>query len=104
MIEWNEEQLTKQLKEKDQVVVFFYTPLCGTCQVAKKMLTVAEAMLPGTEIGMCNLNFMPHQAKRYEIESVPCLIMIERNEIRQKMYAFHSIEYILNELKPFCLT
>ncbi|MDQ0247292.1 thioredoxin-like negative regulator of GroEL [Bacillus fengqiuensis] len=104
MIEWNEEQLTKQLKEKDRVVVFFYTPLCGTCQVAKKMLTVAEAMLPGAEIGMCNLNFMPHQAKQYEIESVPCLIMIERNEIRQKMYAFHSIEYILNELKPIYLT
>lgn len=100
MIEWNEEQLNEQLKEKDRAVVFFYTPLCGTCQVAKKMLTVAEAMLPGMEIGMCNLNFMPYKAKQYEIESVPCLIAIEEDEIRQKMYAFHSIEHILSELRP----
>ena len=101
MIEWKEEQLNEQLKEKGRMVVFFYTPLCGTCQVAKKMLTVAEAMLPGIEIGMCNLNFMPYKAKQYEIESVPCLIMIEQEQIRKKMYAFHSIEYILDELKSF---
>jgi thiol-disulfide isomerase/thioredoxin len=98
MIEWNEEQLDNVLKEKGEAAVFFYTPLCGTCQMAKKMVMVAEAMIEGAEVGMCNLNFMPAKASRYEIESVPCLIIVKEQEIQKKMYAFHSIEHVLGEL------
>jgi thiol-disulfide isomerase/thioredoxin len=103
MIEWTEGQLDGQLKEKEKVIVFFHTPLCGTCQLAKKMLRVVEAMLPDVEIGMCNLNFMPDKAEIYAIESVPCLIMIENNQVKKKIYAFHSIEYLLEELKQILL-
>ena len=103
MIDWTKEQLDGQLKEKEKVIVFFYTPLCGTCQLAKKMLTVAQAMLPDVEIGMCNLNFMPDKAEIYAIESVPCLIMVENNQVKKKIYAFHSIEYLLEEFKNFSL-
>ncbi|MFC3886667.1 thioredoxin family protein [Bacillus songklensis] len=103
MIDWTETQLDRQLKENDRVIVFFHTPLCGTCQLAKKMLTVTEALLPDVEIGMCNLNFMPDKAEIYAIESVPCLIMIENNQVKKKIYAFHSIEYLLEELKSFSL-
>jgi len=47
MQEWSEKQLDDQLKEGQRAFIFFHTPFCGTCQLAKKMLTVAEAMLPG---------------------------------------------------------
>lgn len=46
MQEWSEKQLDDQLKEGERAFIFFHTPFCGTCQLAKKMLTVAEAMLP----------------------------------------------------------
>ncbi|MBM7704573.1 thioredoxin family protein [Metabacillus iocasae] len=99
MQEWTEQQLKEKQNEHEQLVIFFYTPLCGTCQVSKKMLAVVEQLLPHLNVGMCNLNYMPNQAEVYEIESVPCLIVLDKNKVQKKLYAFHSVEYLLNELK-----
>lgn len=99
MQEWSEKQLDDQLKEGQRVFIFFHTPFCGTCQLAKKMLTVAEAMLPGVTIGMSNLNYMPSKAEVFSIESVPCLIEVKNGEMVKKLYAFHSIEHVLEELR-----
>ncbi|KOO37100.1 thioredoxin family protein [Priestia koreensis] len=99
MQEWTEQQAELQLAKKGMQVIFFYTPMCGTCQVSKKMLEVAAELVPQLEIGMCNLNYMPKMAERFEIESVPCLIAVENDRIYKKIYAFRSIEYLLGELR-----
>lgn len=36
MEEWTEEQLDEKLNKDERTVIFFHTPLCGTCQLAKK--------------------------------------------------------------------
>ncbi|WP_110113791.1 thioredoxin family protein [Bacillus sp. CGMCC 1.16541] len=99
MQEWTEQELEQKYQEHEDLIIFFYTPLCGTCQVSKKMLTVVEQLLPNLNVGMCNLNYMPKQAAVYEIESVPCLIVLNNNKVTKKLYAFQSVEYLLNELK-----
>jgi thioredoxin-like negative regulator of GroEL len=99
MQEWSEKQLDDQLKEGQRAFIFFHTPFCGTCQLAKKMLTVAEAMLPDVTIGMSNLNYMPSKAEVFSIESVPCLIEVKNGSMVKKLYAFHSIEHVLEELR-----
>ena len=98
MEEWTEGQLDEKLNKDERTVIFFHTPLCGTCQLAKKMLTVAEAVIPELTIGMSNLNYMPAKASLLEIESVPCLIEFENGEMKQKLYAFHSVEHVLERL------
>lgn len=32
--------------EDDLFLLYLYTPFCGTCQLAKKMLAVVDAMQP----------------------------------------------------------
>lgn len=32
--------------QDDVYLLYLYTPFCGTCQLASKMLTVVEEMLP----------------------------------------------------------
>lgn len=100
MIELTEEQL-KEIEEKEKIVLYLYTPLCGTCQLAKKMLTVVEAAIPSLTIYMKDLNFIPRYAEKWKVESVPCLLVIEKGEIKYKKYAFHSIEHLYESLKPY---
>jgi thioredoxin-like negative regulator of GroEL len=97
MKEWNKEDLESVFTKKLTGIVYFYTPLCGTCQLASKMLRVAAEMIP-SEIGMINLNFYPDLAIKLEIESVPCLVLLKEGRIRDKIYAFHSVPFLLEKI------
>ncbi|MEI4801357.1 thioredoxin family protein [Bacillus sp. NPDC077411] len=99
MIDWTGHEAVVAVRDQDKTVLYVYTPMCGTCQLAKKMLTVVEAALPHLEIGMLNVNYAPHFAREYEIESVPCLLIFEKNQLVKKIYAFQSVEYLYMELQ-----
>jgi thioredoxin 1 len=99
MKEWTKEQIETFLDEKKTGYVYFYTPMCGTCQVAGKMLTVIEQLLPETISGKADLNYHPSMAERFEIESVPCLIVLNKGNVHEKVYAFQSVPYLYEKLK-----
>ncbi|WP_242216602.1 thioredoxin family protein [Bacillus cereus group sp. BfR-BA-01380] len=99
MIEWTGHEAVVAVRDQDKTVLYVYTLMCGTCQLAKKMLTVVEATLPDLEIGMLNVNYVPHFALEYKIESVPCLLIFEKNQLVKKIYAFQSVKYLYMELQ-----
>lgn len=99
MQEWSRE-IIKEAVAGDQIgLIYLYTPLCGTCQVAGKMLTVIEELLPNVSIGKTDLNYMPDLAEKWEIESVPCLLIFKRGKLEEKVYAFQSVPDLLNKIK-----
>lgn len=79
--------------------IYTFTPLCGTCQVAGRMLDIAKEVLPIVPLEKVNLNYAKELAEEYQIESVPCLILIKDNQIIEKIYAFHSVPYLVDRLK-----
>jgi len=93
MIDLTKEQL-QLIEKEDQFILYLYTPLCGTCQLAKKMLTIVEEAIPSISIYMKDLNYIPTYAEKWQIESVPCLLIFQNGEIKLKKYAFHSLEHI----------
>lgn len=99
MIDWTGHEAAVAVRDQEKTVLYAYTPMCGTCQLAKKMLTVVEVALPHLEIGMLNVNYAPHFAREYQIESVPCLLIFEKNQLVKKIYAFQSVEYLYTELQ-----
>jgi thioredoxin 1 len=99
MKEWTKEQIETFLDEKKTGYVYFYTPMCGTCQVAGKMLTVIEQLLPEMSSGKADLNYHFSMAERFEIESVPCLIVLNKGNVQEKVYAFQSVPYLYEKLK-----
>ncbi|MEH7082850.1 thioredoxin family protein [Neobacillus drentensis] len=98
MIEWNRNELSAFIEGKTNGLVYFYTPMCGTCQVASKMLQVIEELVE-VDMGKMNLNFYPDLAREYEIESVPCLLLVEAGEVKETLYAFHSVPFLLEKIK-----
>jgi thioredoxin-like negative regulator of GroEL len=84
--------------DEQAFALYFYTPLCGTCQVASKMLDVVEQLKTGYSFGKADLNFMPEMAKKFSIESVPCLLLFQNGRVIEKLYAFHSVPYIYEKM------
>src|SRR3954453_12467319 len=100
MNEWNRTDLTAFLDGAKTGLVYFYTPMCGTCQVASKMLQVIEELVE-LDMGKMNLNFYPDLAEKFEIESVPCLLFVEAGEVKETLYAFQSVPFLLEKIKQY---
>lgn len=84
---------------EDTKFLYLYTPLCGTCQVAGRMLSVVEQLLPDSNWLKADLNFVPFLAEEYAIESVPCLLVLKNNQLIKKIYAFQSVPFLYENLK-----
>ncbi|MCQ6279000.1 thioredoxin family protein [Bacillus sp. EB600] len=103
MREWNHDELLAFLTAKATGIVYIYTPLCGTCQVASKMMRVVAEM-SDLDMGMMNLNFYPELAVNMAVESVPCLLLIKEGIVVDKIYAFHSVPFLLEKINELKLT
>ena len=87
----------EQKMQESQAFLYLYTPLCGTCEVASKMLEIVKVLNPSLQVGKINVNYNQNIAIKYKVESVPCLLIAENGIIQQKIYAFQSVPY-LNDL------
>jgi thioredoxin 1 len=99
MEEWTHKEWLKEKNTNNVAVIYLYTPMCGTCQVASKMLDVVEELLPDMLMGKANLNFVQEIAELYQVESVPCLLVTKNGELAEKIYAFQSVPYLYGKLK-----
>jgi thioredoxin-like negative regulator of GroEL len=100
MNDWNLDEVSSFLNNHSSGLIYFYTPLCGTCQVASRMLEVIEKMVDVT-LGKMNLNFYPVLAEKFEIESVPCLLFIKDGKVVEMIYAFHSVPFLYEKIKQY---
>jgi thiol-disulfide isomerase/thioredoxin len=95
------EEITEhEVGTNNRPFVFFYTQMCGTCQLGEKMLSIVEEALQ-IKISKCNINFISKKTKELQVESVPCLIIWDNAGIVKKIYAFHSVDYLFKELKRY---
>lgn len=108
LIELDEEELLKQLARqskagKKPAFVYFYTPLCGTCKLARRMLEVVDVALNHLQIYTCNINLMPKQAQIWKITSVPALLVFYGTDVDNQLYRFQSVEHLYAFLKPYAM-
>lgn len=96
---WSREEWEMIKEQSEKTLFYLYTPICGTCAVASKMMDVLVAMQPSLPIGKADLNYIQDVAIDYEIESVPCLLISRNGVITEKIYAFHSVTYLLAKIE-----
>jgi thioredoxin-like negative regulator of GroEL len=102
MNDWNLDEVSSFLNSHSSGLIYFYTPLCGTCQVASRMLHVIENMVE-VKMAKINLNFYPELAEKFQIESVPCLLVVRDGEILETIYAFNSVPFLYEKIKQLIL-
>lgn len=93
MLEMTEEQL-----QQPTYILFIHTPLCGTCNMARSMLSKMETVHKKDMFYSLNASLFPNFMQEAQVESVPCLLMKQDGIIQDKMYAFHSIPNIYHHL------
>ena len=92
---WSREEWEMASNQSGTVLYYLYTPMCGTCAVASKMMNVIDVMKPNLRIGKADLNYLQDLAMDYEIESVPCLLITKDGIVKEKVYAFQSVPDLL---------
>lgn len=92
----------KELWQQEKLVITLaYTPTCGTCHVAKKMLEVIKAAMSTLIIAQINLNYHADLANDFEIMSVPCILIHFNGECAEKIYAFESVPYLYKKITSY---
>jgi thiol-disulfide isomerase/thioredoxin len=81
--------------------IYIYTPFCGTCKVAKKMLDTIESMDGTPTFLAMNASLFPNFMQEHQIESVPCLVVMRKGKILKKIYAFKSVLDMLENVKAY---
>lgn len=99
MQEWSRQEIEKAISGQETILIYLYTPMCGTCQMAGKMLAVIEQLPPDQKMGKADLNYMPQLAEKWGVESVPCLLIFRRGTLQEKIYAFRSVPYLLDHIR-----
>ncbi|WP_042142935.1 thioredoxin family protein [Paucisalibacillus sp. EB02] len=91
------EFIQETLDEKD-ILLYIYTPFCGTCHLARTMLEKIESVHQADIFYEMNASLFPEFMQENKIESVPCLLIKKDNQIHERIYAFHSIPNIYSYL------
>lgn len=102
MIEASEKFIYNRIVSSGRTaVVFFHTPLCGTCRLAERMVHVAETALKGLPVYRCNVNFAPDLVQQYEITSIPCVAVFSGGQLADKRYRMQAVDELYRFLKPW---
>jgi len=88
------------MEEKDSCfALLFYTPFCGTCGVAERMLSIVQAAGVPCPIYKTNINYTPLLREQFQIKSVPCLLIVQNGKPKGTIYAMQSVDYLFKELQ-----
>lgn len=71
--------------------LFFSTPLCGTCRLGERMLEIAIEAGGAIPVSKLNINFTPVLRERWQISSVPCLVILQNGIPVRIEYALGSV-------------
>lgn len=95
------QEVTKNILLQDHFILFIESPFCGTCHIAKSMLTKIESIHKQDIFYKMNASLYPEFMQEEKIESVPCLLIKDANEVKEKVYAFKSFQNIYSYLLTY---
>lgn len=87
------------LDYKGKVLVDFYAEWCGPCQALRPILEEASQELPeGAKILSVDIEAEPALAEKYEVVSIPSLLLFENGEEKERFVGLMSKKKILKLL------
>lgn len=94
-------KVTSDQLQQDSYILFIHTPFCGTCKVARMMLEKIEGIHQQEIFLEMNANYEEKFLHEHKIESVPCLLIKQDDEVKEKIYTFHSTGNIYRYLLQY---
>ena len=83
------------VKSDVPVLVDFWAPWCGPCQMQGPVVDEAAQEMAGKlKVGKLNVDEEGSLAQKYNVMSIPTLILFQNGEVAKKEMGFHSLEEI----------
>jgi thioredoxin 1 len=86
------------------IVVDFWAEWCGPCKMIAPILGEIAAEQPGITVAKLNVDENPEIAMRFNVMSIPTLLVFEGNEVRKRLVGAKGKGQLLQELNEFLPT
>lgn len=96
-----DEQVTGSNKP---VIVDFWAEWCGPCKMIAPILAEIAVEQPGVTIAKLNVDENPDIAMRFNVMSIPTLLIFDKGEVRKRVVGAKGKGQLLQELNEFLPT
>ncbi|HAN51278.1 MAG TPA: thioredoxin [Lachnospiraceae bacterium] len=88
----------KVLQSDKPVLIDFWATWCGPCQMQGPIVEELSEELTDVLVGKVNVDEEPDLAERYNVMSIPTLLVFKNGEVVQKAVGLQSKENLLDML------
>ncbi len=87
------------LQNQKQTLVDFYADWCGPCQMMAQVIEkIAKEVPENIQIGKVNVDENQELAIKYDVESIPTLILFEDGKEKKRLLGVRDKQEILDEM------
>lgn len=100
IIEITEENFETIVMQSEQPVLLdFWAPWCGPCRMVSPLIDQIADENPDVLVGKVNVDEQEALAARYEIMSIPTLLVMQNGTVTEKMVGAHPKAQIIAMLR-----
>jgi thioredoxin 1 len=86
------------------IIVDFWAEWCGPCKLIAPILGEIATEQPGIIVAKLNVDENPEIAMRFNVMSIPTLLVFDKNEVRKRLVGAKGKGQLLQELNEFLPT
>jgi thioredoxin 1 len=91
MLKLNGDNFEEEVLNSDQpVLVDFWAPWCGPCQVLGPVIEELAEEIEGAKIGKLNVDESQQIAGKYQIQGIPTVVLFKNGEPKERLVGVRS--------------
>ena len=100
VIKFDENNFDEMINSGETVIVDFYADWCGPCKMMSPIIeSISEELEGQVQVGKVNTDENMGLAEKYEIMSIPTIIIFKNGKALKTVIGLRSKQQLLDELK-----